>query len=564
MKTISTILLLLGLGFYPAILRSQDFIINDVDNAVKGVAANQFNYTGQGWVHATNTTDPYFMKTVSYSNKISNTVTIAFTGNEISIFSAKASHHGIMGVSFDGGPEVSIDLYSSSRQNSVLVYTSFPDQQEARNHTVTVRVTGTKNTASTNTYAIIDYVQIRTASTNTSLGANANFYKSGTLNTALGAFSLSNNLLGAGGNTAVGAYALGNNFRGGGNIAVGVKALLNNDRGGGNIAIGASALHNNYDAGSNIGVGDATLFENSGWANTAIGSGALAKGTGWFNTALGFGAGMGEGTLALDNTTAMGSQATVTASNQVRIGNSQVTSIGGQVSWSTLSDGRFKKDVKEDVSGLEFINGLRPVSYVVDKDALDKFLKIPDSIRTKFSESRKKFIRETGFVAQEVESLITKSGYVFNGVEQPKNENDHYSIRYAEFVVPLVKAVQELTVKLEDQDKKILTLVNQLEKHGLKPADGLPETSDEAELHQNNPNPFSADTEIKVSLPETVLNARVIIYNMEGKQLKNYPVQDRGNTSVKISGAELNAGMYLYALIVDGKVVDTKRMILTN
>ena len=51
---------------------------------------------------------------------------------------------------------------------------------------------------------------------------------------------------------------------------------------------------------------------------------------------------------------------------------------GGQVSW-TFSDGRFKKDIKEDVSGLRFIKQLRPVSYVVDKTAVNKFLHIADS-----------------------------------------------------------------------------------------------------------------------------------------------------------------------------------------
>ena len=63
-------------------------------------------------------------------------------------------------------------------------------------------------------------------------------------------------------------------------------------------------------------------------------------------------------------------------------------------------------------------------------------------------------VRETGFIAQEVESIIKKTGYVFSGVETPQNENDHYRPRYAAFVVPLVKAVQELSAKLKEQEKK--------------------------------------------------------------------------------------------------------------
>ena len=47
-------------------------------------------------------------------------------------------------------------------------------------------------------------------------------------------------------------------------------------------------------------------------------------------------------------------------------------------------------------------------------------------------------------------------------------------------------------------------------------------------------------------------------------QLKSYPLVQRGKGNVTINGSELTAGMYLYALIADGKVIDTKRMILTK
>ncbi len=42
-------------------------------------------------------------------------------------------------------------------------------------------------------------------------------------------------------------------------------------------------------------------------------------------------------------------------------------------------------------------------------------------------------------------------GFNFSGVDAPKNENDLYGLRYAEFVVPLVKAVQELSHQNEAQ-----------------------------------------------------------------------------------------------------------------
>ena len=83
-------------------------------------------------------------------------------------------------------------------------------------------------------------------------------------------------------------------------------------------------------------------------------------------------------------------------------------------------------------------------------------------------------------------------------------------------------------------------------------------------LEQNIPNPFSDNTRIDMYLPESVSNATLYIYNMQGKQIKTFNIQERGNTSVTINGYTLDAGMYLYTLIADGKEVDTIKMILTK
>ena len=83
-------------------------------------------------------------------------------------------------------------------------------------------------------------------------------------------------------------------------------------------------------------------------------------------------------------------------------------------------------------------------------------------------------------------------------------------------------------------------------------------------LYQNEPNPFTERTVIRVDVAESVVAANLYIYNMNGEQLTEYPITNRGATSITIDGGSLNAGMYLYALIADGQVIDTKRMILTK
>ncbi len=409
--------------------------------------------------------------------------------------------------------------------------------------------------------------QLTTGNNNTGIGyLSMRMSNSGSGNTAVGSNSLRYNTTGEK-NTAIGFEALRDNNLTIENTAVGAAALRI-AKGERNTATGYMAIGNNEAGSYNSGFGLRALANNQGGHyNSAFGSHAIDGGDHhlpWnasYNSAFGAYAGYANGNT-LTNYTVLGYYAVPTASNQVRIGNADVTSIGGQVSWTTLSDGRFKKNLKRDVAGLDFINQLNPISYTVDKDALNKFLGVPDSMRVPTTEVERN-ARQVGFVAQEVEAVINSTGFVFTGIEAPKNENDTYSIRYAEFVVPLVKAVQELTAKADAQEKKITMLTEALRQY--VPAISLEENGlVNATLFQNSPNPFSSSTEIHMEVPEATRNATILIYNLEGKQLKDFQVNERGAVNIKIPGGEFSAGMYLYTLIADGKVVDTKRMILTK
>jgi hypothetical protein len=51
---------------------------------------------------------------------------------------------------------------------------------------------------------------------------------------------------------------------------------------------------------------------------------------------------------------------------------------------------------------------------------------------------------------------------------------------------------------------------------------------------------------------------------MNGLQIQKHDIAKAGMGKLVVEGRSLKAGMYLYSLIVDGKEVDTKRMILTK
>jgi hypothetical protein len=336
-------------------------------------------------------------------------------------------------------------------------------------------------------------------STNTANGSYALYQNtSGYNNTANGAYALENNST-ATDNTANGVFALYANSSGGYNTAEGSQALYYNSTGSentvagykamefsttgnNNTATGVGTLSHNSAGSDNTAIGHSALYTNSGSLgsyNTAVGSYALV-GTpnSQYNTAIGYNAGStyemgynntilgancGIGAPGLYNCIAIGQDVTCTSNSQARIGNLATNSIGGTVGWSTLSDGRYKMDMQENVKGIDFIMKLRPLTYHLNLTALNNKLNgmtagrknnIQDTA-TRQALAQKESVRFSGFVAQEVEEAAKASGYAFSGVDKPQNENDFYGLRYAEFVVPLVKAVQEQQQMIIDLQKQI-------------------------------------------------------------------------------------------------------------
>ncbi len=107
------------------------------------------------------------------------------------------------------------------------------------------------------------------------------------------------------------------------------------------------------------------------------------------------------------------------------------------------------------MAGLAFITRLRPVTYQWDIHALHKFIPDTNDSIEWTSKYEIENVRFSGFVAQEVEQAAIEIGYDFSGVDKPKNEFTPYALRYAEFTVPLVKAVQEMDAREKEMQAQI-------------------------------------------------------------------------------------------------------------
>lgn len=407
-----------------------------------------------------------------------------------------------------------------------------------------------------------------TGSENTATGAQSLFRNTtASRNSAYGYQSLFTNTIGES-NTAAGYKSLYLNVTGNNNTALGDKALYANDTSW-NTAIGSNAMYNNVKGYQNAALGDSALYTNTtGYRNVAIGNRALFLNLlGYNNTAIGRNAGAAKakysnclfaGTGAdaslnnLSNATAIGYNAKVDSSNKVRVGNTAITSIGGQVGWTTVSDRRLKTNVADSKLGLAFIQRLHPVTY-------------------KYKDENQKGIVYTGLIAQEVDAAAKELGIEnYSAVDR---NGEYWGIRYGDITVPLVKAVQELSMKNEEIDElkkdneelkarmdKMETLLSEL--IGKRNVDYKTTLLSDASLEQNTPNPFTRNTTIGYTLPAKTRNAQIVVADKNGKAIKTIVLNGEGKGTVHVDATVLSSGAYLYTLYVDGKMITSKQMIL--
>ena len=364
---------------------------------------------------------------------------------------------------------------------------------------------------------------------NTAVGFQAMYYNiSGSRNTAVGnraLYGIFTNNPTSMRNVGVGDSALAGNFDGAGNVGVGANTLGRINSGNDNVAIGDSAMALAFNTSNNIAIGSRSLKkqrngynnniaigyealreDTTGSANLAFGTNALLANTngssntsvgfeslkfnvtGQQNTALGANAGNNPMSLAGSQNTFIGANAfsvgavvnnltllgygtgsASSMSNTVELGNTSITSIRAQVGSITVySDSRIKTSVADNVPGLDFIKRLKPVSYHIDLHKLNAFINRDKKLNEypgMYDIEQKTF---NGFLAQDVEQAAREAGVNFVGLDVPADPSkDLYQIRYGDFILPLVKGVQELSKEnemLKKENKEIMERLEKLEK----------------------------------------------------------------------------------------------------
>ncbi len=224
------------------------------------------------------------------------------------------------------------------------------------------------------------------------------------------------------------------------------------------------------------------------------------------------------------------------------------------------SDERLKEDIEPVEDVLSALSTLEPVTYrlkshrastrPMDLTASTKDREIMDHYYRSLEQGSERY----GFLAQNVEEAFPQLVHT--------DADGMMSVDYIGLIPVLVECINELQAQLSELKGGTETPVALTSQQAGIDEAAIGLTS--AKLYQNAPNPWSSETVIRYCLPQNVVTADIYIYDMEGKQLKRIAATGRGESQVTLTAHDLKAGMYLYALVADGKLIDSKQMILTK
>lgn len=227
----------------------------------------------------------------------------------------------------------------------------------------------------------------------------------------------------------------------------------------------------------------------------------------------------------------------------------------------TLSDQQLKTNVQTLSGSLNKVRQMRGITYNWNHSAnpnlnLDSLTHI-------------------GFVAQEVNAVEPLLTFI--------DDSSYIHVNYQRFVPVLLQSIKELDNQVQQKDSIIqlldsrLTQLEQLISQCCNAAQNRVNNNSQNEaiamlevtlssknvvvLNQNVPNPFAEQTSISFQIPEDVKYAQMIFTDNLGKIVKTMDVEQRGKGVITVFADDLSTGVYTYTLIIDGKAIDSKRMI---
>lgn len=226
------------------------------------------------------------------------------------------------------------------------------------------------------------------------------------------------------------------------------------------------------------------------------------------------------------------------------------TASGGN--WTT-SDRKLKRDIQPIENALDIVNGLTGYTYEYRRDERPD-LNLPQGTRY-------------GFITQEVQEVMPT--VVRQGNDVQGNPWDFQVMEYDAIIPVLTEAIKMQQNTITDLEKQNSTLEARLARLeammlGDKASDQHLNTLDNAsgvELGQNTPNPTGAGTTIDYALPAYMTNANLVVFDLNGREISSQAINDQRGV-VELNTSTWTAGTYIYAIVVDGRAIARKKMLV--
>jgi len=146
-------------------------------------------------------------------------------------------------------------------------------------------------------------------------------------------------------------------------------------------------------------------------------------------------------------------------------------------------------------------------------------------------------------------------------------QDGYLSVNYVEFIPLLITQAQQQNAKIKELESKMAALEALIKTMPLSSDNGTVNHAIEAlkgsTLYQNTPNPFSRETTIRYNITGQFDNAFIGIYDLNGKQVKRITVQE-ANSQIVVPANMLSPGTYIYSLVVEGQLIDSKKMVVID
>ena len=394
---------------------------------------------------------------------------------------------------------------------------------------------------------------------NVFVGSNAGFKNtSGAYNTFLGGFSGQDNLTGT--RNLFGGYTAGKlNTTGSFNTFLGMESGFQNTVGLENTFLGHYSGYSNLNGNLNVFLGAETGKSNVGGSS---------------NTYVGFKA---DGLSHTQNSTAIGANAKVATDNSIVLGHKANVGIGtsapafqlhlstfaaakaGSPDWIVASDSRLKKNITDFTDGLDLLKQIRPIWFQYNGQA---------GIET----GEKKFV---GIVAQEMEKIAPYTIGRFTHQDSLGNKTEYLDYDANAVTYILINSVKEQQRVIEEKDARITALeknqheliarLEKLEQSRSLGTANFRKTGQDGDLpylEQNAPNGFTGQTTIKYFVPSAAKEAVINIYNNSGGKVSTHKITECGAGELQLSAGSYGSGIHIYDLVVNGKVIGSRRMLI--